>query len=139
MQPCKCPCATDTGKAKGKGKVLSPSPNHSPPRISDGAAAYQNYANGGHVEDDANIAAMAKTLAAQVRQQKADDDMAKALFGIDGTCSSSNVSAEEETTAKLIGLTPDGQGGLRGKWVEVFESNSSATYKESEPLISLLD
>ena len=119
--------------------MLSLSPGHSPQRISEGAAAYQNYANGGHVGDDANLAAKAKTFAAQVRQQKADDDMAVALFGVDGALSSSNVSVDEELTAKLIGLTPDGNGGTRWKWVEVFESNSSATAMKTEPQNCLLD
>jgi len=117
----------------------SPSPGRSPQRISEGAEAYQNYAKGGHVEDDVNIAAMAKTFAAQVRQQKADDDMAKALFGVDGAYSSSNVSVDEETTAKLVEMTPDGNGGSRGKWVEVFESNSLARGSMGGVEVSLLD
>ncbi len=120
--------------------MLSPSPGHSPRRIVEGAEAYQNYAKGGHVEADANIAAMSQTLAAQLRQQKADDDMAKALFGVDGTYSSSNVSVvDEEATARLVELTPDGNGGSRGKWVEVFESNVPSTDWKSRPSMSLLD
>lgn len=137
IQPCQCPCAKDTGK--GKGKMPSPSPGHSPQRISEGAAAYQNFANGGHVEADANIAAMTKTFAAAVRRQKADDDMAKALFGVDGAYSSSNVSIEEEATARLVDITPDGNGGSRGKWVEMFEGNNSARDSTGEAEVSLLD
>lgn len=119
--------------------MLSPSPGHSPQRISEGAEAYQNYAKGGHVEADANIAAMAKTLAAQARQQKADEDMAKALFGNDGAYSSSNVSVDEEATARLVDMPRDGNGGSRRKWVEVFESKLSSTDQKSGPSTSLLD
>ena len=119
--------------------MSSPLSGHSPPRNLAGAEAYRNYAKGGHVEADANIAATAKTLTAQVRQQKADDDMAKALFGVDGTCSSSSVSFDEDSNAKLVGRSPDGNGGSRRKWVELFESNHSATGGMGEAGMSLLD
>jgi hypothetical protein len=43
---------------------------------------------------------------------KADDDMARALFGGDGAWSSPDESVDEERTARLVEIMPDGNGDL---------------------------
>ncbi len=65
--------------------------------------------------------------------------MARALFGGDGAWSSPDESVDEERTARLVEIMPDGNGGSRGRWVEVFESDSAETDRDREPQISFLD
>lgn len=119
--------------------MLGVSPDHSPQRVAELAEAYQAYVNGGHIEADAKLAAAADNFRAQERQQQADDEMARALFGVDGAGSSPNESVDEERTAKVTDMVSDGNGGTRGRWVELFESDNSETEKEKQPQVSLLD
>lgn len=135
VRPCRCHCF------KGNAKALPTSHSHSPPAVSEAAKAYQAYANGGHVEADAKLTEAAKDLAAKRLQQKADDDMARALFGTDGAWSSASASVDgDKAEARLVEITAVGHGQSRGKWKEVYDGGvSSGTTQDSQPLISLLD
>ncbi len=123
VQPCRCACT------KGKGRALEVSPDHSPPRIPKLVEAFETYVKGGHVEDDAKIDAAAAEHNALKLQQKADDTMAKTLFGGDGAWSSWSGSVDKSETGQLVDIASDshknGDGLFRGRWVEMFESGYS--------------
>ena len=101
---------------------------------SDSKKAIREYANGGHVEHDKNLAKMAGQQAHKSRLKQLDDENAASLFG----------SHDDEKLAKGVSemtlvRTKDGKnGGKRGVWEGTYRSPPRAEEKRPHES-SLLD
>ena len=100
--------------------------------------AYQDYANGGHVQADAQLAANAAAEVARLRQKIADDAMAAALFGIDepsnNTVWSSDSSSSSSENEDGFEHRPNLRVTTRERWRPTLPET-----KFEEPVLSLLD
>jgi helicase required for RNAi-mediated heterochromatin assembly 1 len=92
---------------------------------------YRDFAAGGHVESDKNLAALAQKENAEARQKQLDKESYEALFG--GT--EEDVLAKELDNVKLVRTKSNGRGGTRGVWKGTFEvprSESTSPKKQQE-------
>ena len=99
--------------------------------------AFRDFANGGHVKSDADLAALAATEAlSQLQLAQADQEMASALFGSDA------VSATKDETQRvtLVRSSSNPDGTKRGIWKGTYGIKEAEVLKEPQPQPpSLLD
>lgn len=98
---------------------------------------YRDFAAGGHVEYDKNLAALAEREAAEAQGKQLDDDNFAALFG------DPEDAALIDKTKKmtLVRTMSNGQGGSRGVWKGTYKpprsKNTSPSKKEEASLLDL--
>ena len=123
VEPCYLSCHCPCGRPRGRNDSRTPSPIKKPstPQTSlprrlanladvrggDGQA-FRDFALGGHVQSDAELAAMAANELAELRLQQADSDMSNALFGTE------NVVMGQDM--RLVRTASDANGMKRGVW-----------------------
>ena len=139
--PCHCACAADRGRSsprKSSPGRSSPQSRHRPPLdpalLTAKSQAFRDFASGGHVQADATLVTMAANSMSQLRLQKADHDMASALFGKD--------SAAEPRDPTLTKVSSVPNGATRGVWTSVYEGravNGDEEAKGEDGQPSLLD
>lgn len=99
--------------------------------------AFRDFANGGHVQSDAELAALAATEALnQLQLAQADQEMASALFGNDPAPATGG--GKQKVTLVKSSSHPDGT--KRGVWKGTFGIKEAEVLKEPQPQPpSLLD
>jgi len=119
-----------------KGKIPEYSASSSAFRdLSEVTQGYRDFAAGGHIESDRNLAALAERDNAEARQKRLDDENYAALFG--GT---EGEVAAKKGDLKLVRTKDDGQGGSRGVWkgrMEVPQAKKAGSKKEESSLLDL--
>lgn len=139
--PCRCACNDDRGRSTvrtSSQEKSAPHSRHRPPRdpasLPPNGQAFRDFASGGHVAADATLDAMAANDISQLRLQKADDDMASALFG----ANTNNTADPHPTTLTKVSSAANGKP--RGVWKTVFEGHEeNPEQTKSEGQTSLLD
>ena len=118
--------------------------------------AFRDFANGGHVQSDAELAALAARQAMnQLRLEKADEEMASALFGNDDDGPSAAAATTTTTTTtttrgkkkkqkqnvKLVKSSSHPDGTTRGVWKGTYGTTTEVeVLKDPQPQPpSLLD
>jgi hypothetical protein len=99
--------------------------------------AFRDFANGGHVQSDAELAALAATETLRKLQlQKADQEMASALFGDDIVAAPET----EKQQVTLVRTSSHPNGTTRGVWKGTYGMTEMEVLKEPQPQeASLLD
>lgn len=110
----------------------SPPLEDRPPRrdIVHATQPFRDYADGGHVESDRNLAALAEREAAEARGKRLDEESFDLLFSNDAA------DMVDKADKMTLGRTV-GEGGSRGVWKGTWSTDASSSRKEEEP--SLLD
>lgn len=133
--PCRCACTENRGRPADR----TPSPIKLPPLprqdslpedrtpLTGRTQAFRDFAEGGHIESDANFAAM---LESQLDLQKADDAMASALFG-------GGIAEPQKVT--LVRTASDANGTSRGIWKGVYGKEEAEVDGAKDETPSLLD
>ncbi len=103
--------------------------------------AFQDYAAGGHIESDKNLAAIAERENAEARLKRLDEENFAALFS-EVNVAKGGVLTEKPDNVNLIRTKTDGQGGSRGVWKGTFEvpreDKNTETSKEGASLLDLI-
>lgn len=77
--------------------------------LTEEGQAFRDFAAGGHVQSDAEMASrLAEEAMAQLRLEQADQEMAKALFGTD--------EEREAQKVRLVKTETHANGAVRGVW-----------------------
>lgn len=99
--------------------------------------AFRDFANGGHVQSDADLAAMAASESlSQLQLAQADQEMASALFGSDAIPATKN----EKQKVTLVRSSSHPDGTKRGIWKGTYGMMEAEVLKEPQPQPpSLLD
>lgn len=99
---------------------------------------FRDFANGGHVQSDAELAALAAREAMnQLQLAQADEEMASALFGSDAVPATRD-DEKQNVTLVRSSSTPDGT--KRGVWKGTYGLKEAEVLKEPQPQPpSLLD
>lgn len=103
--------------------------------------AFQDYAAGGHIEADRNLAAIAERENAEARLEQLDEENFAALFS-EVNVAKGGILTEKPDNVNLVRTKTDGQGGSRGIWKGTFEvprkDMNMGTSKEGASLLDLL-
>lgn len=103
--------------------------------------AFQDYAAGGHIESDRNLAAIAERENAEARLKRLDEENFAALFG-EVNVAKGGILTEKPDNVNLVRTKTDGQGGSRGIWKGTLEvprkDTDMGTAKEGASLLDLL-
>ncbi|KAF6225742.1 hypothetical protein HO133_009744 [Letharia lupina] len=134
------------GTPEKKKKLRNSSQFSGPPQLEDrqpyrniphDTQSYRDFAAGGHVESDKNLAAMVEREAAEARGKQLDEENFAALFSDPGDA----VLLDKTKKMTLVRTMSNGKGGSRGVWKGVWNkpprSKDASPSKKEE--VSLLD
>jgi len=104
--------------------------------------AFQDYAAGGHIESDKNIAAIAEQENAEAVLKRLDAENFAALFSDVNIAKKDGALTEKLDNVNLVRVKTDGQVGSRGIWKGTFEvprkDEDTGTSEEGASLLDLL-
>lgn len=135
--PCKSDCACEKDFDHVVALTESSEKTHAAPldyakaRSPHNTQPYRDFATGGHVESDRNLAALLQREAAEAQGKQLDKENFAALF----SNSEGAVPVDETKKMTLVRRMPDGKGGSRGVWKEAF--GGSPSKKEEASLLDL--
>lgn len=116
-------------------------PSYAPRNTEMETRAFQDYAAGGHIESDKNLASIAEQESAEARRKLLDEENFAALF------SEVNVKKGKNLTQKpdgvnLVRTRTNAQGGSRGIWKGTIEipqkDENKGASKEDTSLLDLI-